>query len=387
MDGPREPAADATANPMPSSSLASHLVNASLLSRKSAVQAELRRQLYGGGLDTVLLEMGLLDEKTLVTQMANLTGIPAAPLERLAKPDLQAGPWLDAGAAVRLGAVPIGRHEDALELAVHPEANHDALVAWAGERHLLVEPYLVSEARFRGLLDVVYRIPVPSRFLSLLASLMGASPARLWLALAQPSPSIARTPSPAATIDEIETLIETARLGDEATRRSAWRALGRRLHDPRVVVASRSLQSKLSSPDPAVATAALAALAELRDPSSVPAIIDRLEGNDQQVALTARSTLLVIACDDLGPKRRRWLEWWGRMQHRPRLEWLLEALAHRDPETRLTASQELQEITGEYFGYHYDLPERDREEARRRWLDWWQKTGKHRFSQRQLPPE
>jgi hypothetical protein len=363
---------------MPISSLASALVKASLLSQEMAVQVERRRQLYGGGLDTVVLELGLLDEGILVTHLANSTGIPAAPLERLAKPDLQAGDWLDAGAAARLGAVPIGRREDALEVAVHPEADHDALVAWAGERHLLVEPYLVTEARFRGLLGVVYRIPVPPRFASLLARLMGATPARLWLALAQPP--VSRAPAPSASIDEVETLIETARLGDEAVRPSAWRALGRRLHDPRVAATSRSLQAKLSSPDPAIATAALAALAELRDPSSVPAIIDRLEGDNKQVALTARSTLLALAGDDLGPKRRRWLDWWGRMQHRPRLEWLLEALAHRDPAIRLAASQELQEITGEYFGYHYDLPERDREEARRRWLEWWQSTGKRRFA-------
>jgi hypothetical protein len=364
------------------SSLASALVEASLLSQEIVAEAERRRQLYGGGLDTVLLEMGLLDEKTLLTHLANFAGIPAAPLERLAKPDRQAGPWLDAGAAARLGAVPIGLREEALELAVHPEANHDALVAWAGERQILVEPYLVTEARFRGLLGVVYGIPVPPRFVSLLAKLMGAAPARRWLALAQPSPALARASaaSPAPSIDEVETLIETARLGDEAARRSAERALARRLHDPRVAAHSRSLQARLSSPDPTVASAALAALAALRDPSSVPAIIDRLEEDDDRLALSARSTLLALAGDDLGPKRRRWLDWWEKMRHRPRLEWLLEALAHRDPEIRLAASQELQEITGEYFGYHYDLPERDREEARRRWLDWWQSTDKRRFS-------
>ena len=384
MEGPHEPAAHATANPMPASSLALELVNASLLSQEIAEQAERRRLLYGGGLDTVLLEMGLLDENTLVTHIANLTGILAAPLERLGKLDLQAGAWLDAGAAARLGAVPIGRHEDALELAVHPEANHDALVAWAGERHVLVEPYLVSEARFRGLLGLVYRIPIPARFVSLLARLMGAASARSWLASAQPIPPVTRAnpASAAPAVDEVETLIETARLGDEAARRSAWRALGRRLHDPRVVSASRSLQAKLLSHEVGVASAALAALAELRDPSSVPTIIDRLESEDEQVSLTARSTLLVLAGDDLGPKRRRWLDWWEKMRQRPRLEWLLDALAHRDPEIRLAASQELQEITGEYFGYHYDLPERDREEARRRWLEWWQSTGKRRFSQK-----
>jgi len=76
---------------MPISSLASALVKASLFSQEIAVQVERRRELYGGGIDTVLLEMGLLDEEILVTHLANFTGIPAAPLERLAKPDLDAG--------------------------------------------------------------------------------------------------------------------------------------------------------------------------------------------------------------------------------------------------------------------------------------------------------
>ena len=377
MPGPREPAARAM--PMPISLLAQALARASLLSQETAVEVERRHQLYGGGLDTVILEMGLLDEQTVVTLIANLTGIPAAPIERLASPDLRTAPWIDAGAAARIGAVPLGLREDALELAVHPEANHDALVAWAGERHLLVEPYLVCEARFRGLLGVVYHIPVPPRFVSLLARLMGTTPARRWLALAQPFPAVVPAAAAAPVIDETQTLIENTRLGDEAARRAAWRALGRRLHDPRVAAHARSLQARLSSRDAGAAIAALASLAELRDPSSVPAIIDRLESEDAEIALAARSTLLALTGDDLGPKRRRWLEWWEKMRRRPRLEWLLQALAHRDPQIRLAASQELQEITGEYFGYHYDLPERDRDEARRRWLTWWQNTDKRRF--------
>jgi hypothetical protein len=209
---------------------------------------------------------------------------------------------------------------------------------------------------------------------------MGATAARRWLALAQPFPAVAPATAAASAVDEVETLLETARLGNETARRSAWRALGRRLRDPRVAAQVHSLRARLSSSDASVATATLSALAELRDPSFVPAIIDRLESEDEHVALAARSTLLALTGDDLGPKRRRWLDWWEKMGQRPRVEWLLEALAHRDPQIRLTASQELQETTGEYFGYHYDLPERDREEARRRWLAWWQTTDKRRFA-------
>jgi hypothetical protein len=364
---------------MLSSPLASSLVQAALLSQANTAAAERRRQLYGGGLDTVLLEMGLIDEKTLIAHLSNLAGIPAAPLERLANPDLEVGQWLDAGAAARLGAVPIGRRDDALELAVHPEAHHDSLVAWAGERHLLVEPFLVSEARFRGLLGLVYHIPVPPRFVTLLAKLMGTNAARGWLAYGRPAARAASAVTQAPAVDEVDTLLETARLGNEFERTAACHSLRRHLADPRVAGFSRSLQARLVGPDVGVAITALTALAELRDPASMQAIIDRLEGEAGPVALSARSALQVLAGDDLGPKRRRWQDWWEKMRHRPRMEWLLDALAHRDPERRLAASQELQELTGEYFGYHYDLPERDREEARRRWLDWWQTTGRPRF--------
>ena len=33
-------------------------------------------------------------------------------------------------------------------------------------------------------------------------------------------------------------------------------------------------------------------------------------------------------------------------------------------------------LTSESFGYHFDLPKREREEARQRWVDWWQRTGR-----------
>ena len=128
-----------------------------------------------------------------------------------------------------------------------------------------------------------------------------------------------------------------------------------------------------------MATTALQALAHLRDRNAVPAVIELLEATDAAVVAAAQTTLVTLTCEDLGRKAKRWTEWWAAMGGRSRIEWLLEGLAHKSPELRLLASSELYEVCGEYFGYHYDLPERDREEARRRWLDWWQNTGRPRF--------
>ena len=60
---------------------------------------------------------------------------------------------------------------------------------------------------------------------------------------------------------------------------------------------------------------------------------------------------------------------------------MLEGLAHKAPEVRLSASEELKRLTSEYFGYHFDLPKREREEARRKWIAWWEQVGRKRFAQ------
>src|SRR5690606_40671741 len=74
--------------------------------------------------------------------------------------------------------------------------------------------------------------------------------------------------------------------------------------------------------------------------------------------------------------------WWDKNRRKNRVEWLLEGLGHKDPEIRKSAVEDLRKATGEYFGYHHDLPRREREAARQRWLDWGNQTGRLRF----LPP-
>jgi hypothetical protein len=43
---------------------------------------------------------------------------------------------------------------------------------------------------------------------------------------------------------------------------------------------------------------------------------------------------------------------------------------------RKSASDELRTLSeGESFGYHFDQPKKEREDARRKWVDWWRKNG------------
>ena len=103
----------------------------------------------------------------------------------------------------------------------------------------------------------------------------------------------------------------------------------------------------------------------------MPRLIELVKHPDVPVVAGARHALLEITKQDFGNSRWRWRSWWERHRGEPRLEWLLEGLGHAEPEARESASEELRALSTESFGYHFDLPKREREEARRRWIDWW----------------
>lgn len=357
---------------MPLSDIAAALVRRGVVTREAAIDAEKRRKIYGGGLDTALLELRATDEETLTSQLAEIIGIPLAPLSIVVAPvNPGAREWMTLASAQKIGAVPRAKSGDVLDVLARPDHDHDAMVTWAGERALLVEPALVCEARFRGLVHALYGVPVPPRYLALLAKLAGTAHARAVAGdSAQPE---MRTPTPVlGGVDPIETLLSAARLGDPVARKAALRRLTRRAQDGRVIAFRRTLEEKARQSDAKIAIGALGALAELRDKNAVPAVVEILDSANAEVSLAAHETLVTLTCDDVGMRSKRWLDWWSRMGHRSRAEWLLDGLAHRNPELRLLAANELHEISGEYFGYHYDLPERDREEARQRWIAWWQ---------------
>jgi hypothetical protein len=372
---------------MPLSETAQALVHRGVITRDAAIAAEQRKKLYGGGFDTALLELRATDEETLTSHLAEIIGIPLALTSTVTSaPDRAASTWMDGATAQKLGAAPRTKQGDVLDVWVRPEHDHDALVAWAERRALLIEPAMVCEVRFRAYVSALYDIPMQPRFLSLLAKLVGSANARAVVGSANARAVVGdgtrsdmQSPTPEVTgVDPVETLLAAARLGDVASRKTALRRLSRRIHDVRVVAFRHALEKKSTQGDPTAAAGALNALAELRDKNAVPAIAQALDVANPTVVAAAHAALVALTCEDLGRKSKRWLDWWTKMGGLSRVEWLLEALAHRNPDLRLIASTELHEVSGAYFGYHYDLPERDREEARQRWLAWWR--SKHRES-------
>jgi hypothetical protein len=397
--------------------LASWIIRRGVLTPQAIARARRRHQLYGGGFDTILLELGLLDEAALGTCLADASGLDQPRPEWLETPSSEARALMDLATARRLGAIPVSMDEERVQLVVRPGTDLVAATEWAADRDRGARCFVVLEVRFEALLAASYGTVVPPRFATLLGRLMGSERARRWASThAAPTPEITAPPvetGPRAArrkpvteteleiIEDVGALAEgyptpeeatagppappeaksaeelLARLGagDEAVQLAALQELRRRLADPQVQRLAAGYRREALGQGPG-ATQAMAALAELRDRHAVPVLLQQLKSDDRALATAAHAALVTITRHDFGFVRWRWGNWWREWRHRHRAEWLIDALVARTPELRLAAGQELEELGGRYVGYHYDLGKREREEARRRWSDWWESTGR-----------
>jgi hypothetical protein len=164
---------------------------------------------------------------------------------------------------------------------------------------------------------------------------------------------------------------------DEPRKKELARSLRRHRREPALEQALARWRAALQKGGGGTPEALLAveALSELRDREAIPLLLDRL-GDDSRLGQAVQAALRTITRHDFGGARWRWTRWWREHKERHRIEWLIDALTEKNAELRLEAAQELEELSGRYFGYHFDLGRREREEARRRWFDWWQSTGK-----------
>jgi hypothetical protein len=166
---------------------------------------------------------------------------------------------------------------------------------------------------------------------------------------------------------------------DGLIRLAAAEALRSRVLEPTVAPYVARLREELEGFDRFRIRCAAAALGELRDTDSILRLIDLVGGRDEDTALGARRALSVITKQNFGTHAKKWLSWWDKNRRQPRVSWLFDGLSQDSAELRRSAFEELRALTNEHFGYEVDLPKRDREEARKRWLRWWESIGRMRF--------
>ena len=404
--------------------LGNWMVRRGVLDREGLRRARQRQGVYGGALDTVVLELSLSDEAAVAACLAEATGLPAPTPAWLEAPARDVATLLDLPAARKLGAQPVARTDEHLEVVTRPDASLREINAWAGDRDLRARCYIVPEFRFEALIALVHGKAVPPRFAALLGRILGRARARRLaephapgarevakplvetgplarkptrpeneaenelditedisdlhpIAVPPPTPA---APPPAANGSAPVTalLAEWSNGADKTRKKELARSLRRHLQDPALAPdlarwRAALAESKAGTPR---TLEALETLSELRDREAIPLLIDRLGDGDAKLAEAVQAALRGITRHDFGGARWRWSRWWREHKDRHRIEWLIDALSEKNAELRLEAAQELEELSGRHFGYHFDLGRREREEARRRWFDWWQSTGK-----------
>jgi len=170
---------------------------------------------------------------------------------------------------------------------------------------------------------------------------------------------------------------------DDAVRAAAVDVLRTHQRFEEFGEACRSIRAALGDSRAAARKAAALALGELRDAESVPTLVSTLDDREAAVVEATHKALTVITRQDFGAMAAPWVSWWARAGQRHRVEWLIDALLHPEPGVRHEASEELKKLTGQYFGYYFNLPKRDRERAHQRYVDWWKGDGAQRFDARE----
>jgi hypothetical protein len=136
------------------------------------------------------------------------------------------------------------------------------------------------------------------------------------------------------------------------------------------------------SSDPETVVAATAALVQLSDVDAIDDLIGAVERGDR-AGEHARKALMALTAQDFGLSEKKWRKWHETARKRHRIEWLIEGLVHKEDAIREIAINDLRRLTGEYFGYHHDLPRKERDGAAERWSSWWRETGIRRFVHRE----
>ena len=131
------------------------------------------------------------------------------------------------------------------------------------------------------------------------------------------------------------------------------------------------LHGRLSASSIAARRHAAFLIGLFRDVTAVPELISIIERKERSLMDVAEGALAEITKQRFGSNVRRWRSWWAKNENRNRIEWLIEGLASRDAAIRKSACEELRAVTSQNFEYDPAAPKRRREEARKRWLNWW----------------
>ncbi|MBN2359691.1 MAG: hypothetical protein JXR83_09565 [Deltaproteobacteria bacterium] len=130
-----------------------------------------RQVLYGGQLDTHLLELGLVDETTLLGYLARASGLPAIGRTEIRAVSRDLLRLFPKKLAERYRAVPLRLEGRALHLACCRPLAQDVIADIGFTLSVQLVLHITSELRLAYALDRLYGVALPARFEHLLAQM------------------------------------------------------------------------------------------------------------------------------------------------------------------------------------------------------------------------
>src|SRR6185503_11741126 len=153
------------------SRLSSLLVRDGLVGVKRMEKAFQRQVIYGGSLDTILLEMNLVPEERLTQYLALASGLPPAARDEGDTIEPSAIALVSAEIAAQFRAVPLSIEDEALRVLVCSPLEISELEDLADLLDRPLQPLITPEYRWHLTYAKAYRVEAPARFSTLARAL------------------------------------------------------------------------------------------------------------------------------------------------------------------------------------------------------------------------
>src|SRR6185436_10549618 len=155
------------------SRLSSLLVRDGLVGVKRMEKAFQRQVIYGGSLDTILLEMSLVPEDRLVQYLALASGLPPAARHDGEEIEIEAVALISRELAEQYRTVPVALEGDAVRVLVCAPLEISELEDLADHMDRALQPLIAPEYRWNLVFAAAYGLEPPARFTQLARMLDG----------------------------------------------------------------------------------------------------------------------------------------------------------------------------------------------------------------------
>ena len=153
------------------SRLSSLLVRDGLVGVKRMEKAFQRQVIYGGSLDTILLEMSLVPEDRLTQYLALASGLPPASRDEGSTLTAEAAATIPREIAERYRAVPVALDGECVRVLVCSPLELSELEDLADQLDRPLQPLITPEYRWHLVYAAAYRLDPPARYTTLARAL------------------------------------------------------------------------------------------------------------------------------------------------------------------------------------------------------------------------